>query len=162
MATNQKILIKAVSHALSGKGAHVDAPAVFAGLGWKTAGIRPEGAPHSVFQLLNHMIYWQDWAVKWLDGKKPPIPKHASGSWPGDPEPAGRKEWEESLRAFRAGLDGLNRCARESDLFAKKGKKSRLEMLQTMAAHNSYHAGQVVLARQMLGKWPPPSGGLTW
>jgi uncharacterized damage-inducible protein DinB len=35
-------------------------------------------------------------------------------------------------------------------------------MAQTMGAHNSYHAGQAVLLRQLLGQWPPPSGGLTW
>jgi hypothetical protein len=35
-------------------------------------------------------------------------------------------------------------------------------MLQTIGAHNSYHLGQVVQLRQMLGAWPPASGGLTW
>ena len=30
------------------------------------------------------------------------------------------------------------------------------------AAHNAYHLGRVVLLRQMMGSWPPPSGGLTW
>jgi hypothetical protein len=41
-------------------------------------------------------------------------------------------------------------------------EKSRLEMLHTIAGHNSYHVGQVVLLRQLLAAWPPPSGGLTW
>jgi len=35
-------------------------------------------------------------------------------------------------------------------------------MLQTIGSHNSYHAGEVAFLRQILGKWPPPSGGLTW
>jgi hypothetical protein len=35
-------------------------------------------------------------------------------------------------------------------------------MLQAIASHNSYHAGQVVALRQILAAWPPPSGGLTW
>jgi len=35
-------------------------------------------------------------------------------------------------------------------------------MLHTIATHNSYHAGQVALLRQLLRKWPPPSGGVTW
>jgi hypothetical protein len=34
--------------------------------------------------------------------------------------------------------------------------------LQTMASHISYHLGEVVLMRRMLGLWPPPSGGYTW
>ena len=27
---------------------------------------------------------------------------------------------------------------------------------------NSYHLGQIVLVRQLLGAWPPPGAGLTW
>lgn len=46
---------------------------------------------------------------------------------------------------------------------ARKGLgKSPFEMLIAVAAPNSYHAGQAVVLRQLLGKWPPPSGGLTW
>jgi hypothetical protein len=36
------------------------------------------------------------------------------------------------------------------------------EQLESFAAHNAYHFGRIVLLRQMLGSWPPPSGGLTW
>jgi uncharacterized damage-inducible protein DinB len=31
-----------------------------------------------------------------------------------------------------------------------------------MAQHNSHHTGQVIVLRQMMAIWPPPSGGLTW
>jgi len=162
MSSNRSILDKAVSQALSGKGAHVEARSIFADLDWKVAGARPEGVPHSLFQLLNHMIYWQDWVVKWLDGEKAPIPKHASGSWPGGSGPASPEEWERAVRHFRSGLDELDGRSRKADLLAKSGRKSRLEMLHTIASHNSYHAGQVVFLRQMLGAWPPASGRLTW
>ena len=74
-----------------GRSAHVETVTMFGGLDWKVAGARPDGAPHSLFQLLNHMIYWQEWVVKWLDGKKPRPPKHAKGGWPGGVGPATRK-----------------------------------------------------------------------
>jgi len=162
MNSDRRVLDKAVGHALSGKGAHVEARGVFTGLHWKVVGIRPKGVSHSVFQLLNHMIYWQDWVVNWLDGQDPPLPGHASGSWAGSPGPASPADWQRAVRRFRSGLEALDHRSREGDLFAKRGTKSRLEMLQTIASHSSYHAGQVVVLRQMLGKWPPPSGGLTW
>jgi uncharacterized damage-inducible protein DinB len=162
MSDNRKVLEKTIGNALSGKGAHVDTRRVFEGLDWKVAGVRPESLSHSLFQLLNHMAYWQDWAVKWLDGEKPPTPKHASGSWARDPGPANAEEWKEAVRQFESGLDELNRRSRDSDLLAEGRRKSRLEMLHTIASHNSYHAGQAVVLRQMLGTWPTPSGGLTW
>jgi uncharacterized damage-inducible protein DinB len=42
------------------------------------------------------------------------------------------------------------------------GKTSRLRMFHTIASHTSHHIGQVVMLRQLLGKWPLPAGGLTW
>lgn len=154
MTGESKALTKAIARALSGKSAHVEPSSVFVGLDWKVVGTRPEGVAHSVFQLLNHMVFWQDWVVSWLDGKKPPS---TSGSWRGSDRPASREEWERTVGRFRSGLEELARCSREADLFSKRGKTSPLEMLQTAISHNSYHAGQVVILRQMLGTWPPNS-----
>ena len=36
------------------------------------------------------------------------------------------------------------------------------EQLESLAAHNAYHFGRVVLLRQLLGAWPPPDGGFQW
>lgn len=83
MTNDQKVLKKMILHALSGKGAHVAVTDAFARLDWKLTGVQIEGAPHCIFQLLNHMIYWKQWAVKWLAGQKPPLPKDAVGSWSG-------------------------------------------------------------------------------
>ena len=162
MSSSRKILEKIVGNSLSGKGSHVATKNLFAGLDWKVVGARPKGVPHSIFQLLNHISYWQNWVVKWLDGKNPPIPKHASGGWPGSPGPKGSKEWRRAVRGFQSGLKKLDHQAREADLLVTRGKYTRLGMLQAIASHTSYHAGQVVVVRQMLGTWPPPSGGVTW
>jgi uncharacterized damage-inducible protein DinB len=162
MKADQKVLEDTIGGALSGKGAHVDAGKVFEKLDWTVAGTCPSGSPHSIFQLLSHVVFWQEWVIQWLDGGKPAIPKHASGGWPGNPAPSSVKEWNAAVRGFEKGLADLNRRAHATDLLSKRGKKTRLEMLRAIASHNSYHLGQAVLLRQMLGAWPPPSGGLTW
>lgn len=147
---------------LSGAGAHAGAENTFEGLDWSDAGYCPDGTPHSIFQLLNHITYWQDWAVKWVDGRTAPLPKHARGSWPANVGPANQKEWDRAVQTFLRGLAKLKRQARKMDLLSKRGDSTRLRMLRTIGSHNSYHLGQVVVLRQMIGKWPPPSGGLTW
>jgi uncharacterized damage-inducible protein DinB len=134
---------------------------VFGGLDWKTAGSKPRGI-HSAYQLLEHMAYWQDWVVEWTKGKNPAAPRHASGSWPAAAGPSSRRDWDAAVRRFRRGLVELDRACRGADRAPERGRKGRLEVLHAIAAHNSYHAGQVALLRQLLGKWPPPSGGLTW
>jgi hypothetical protein len=162
VSSERKVLEKLIGHALSGKDSHVEAARALEGLDWKIVAVQPEGVPYSIFKLLSHLVYWQDWVVKWLDGEDPPIPKHADGSWPADTGPADGQAWDDTVKRFIDGIEELNRRAREAELFTKGNGKSRLEMLQIIASHNSYHLGQVVLLRQMLGTWPPPSGGLTW
>ena len=166
MSIQREVLERTVGRALSGKGAHVEGVGCLEGLDWSIAGMKPEGADHSIFQLVNHMIYWEDWAAKWLGGEDPPVPEHAAGSWPGEPGPASEEEWKHAATRFEELVDQLRRQSREDDLFSTRisvdTRKSRLEMLHTVASHNSYHLGQVVLLRQMLGAWPPPSGAFTW
>jgi len=148
--------------ALSGKDSHAATKEVFSGLDWKAAGLKPRGAPHSVYQLLKHMSYWQDWVIGWLAGGTPAVPRHASGSWPDGASPSSRRDWDEAETQFRRGLGRLEHACRATALSSVRSEKKRLEMLHTIAAHNSYHAGQVAFLRQLLGKWPPPSGGVTW
>lgn len=162
MASEREILENMTRHALAGVGAHVTAESVFSGLDWKIAGARPEGAAHTLFQLVNHIAYWQEWAVKWLDGRKPTVPKHAPGSWPGSDRPANRRDWERAVRRLEKTLGDLRLRTRREDLFASRGKTSHIEMLRTIGSHTSYHVGQAALLRQQLGSWPPPSGGVTW
>ncbi len=156
MNRDNKNLNKAMARALSGKGAHTEPGSVFAGLDWKVVSLRPDHVAHSLFQLLNHMVFWQDWVISWLDGTKPPT---ASGSWRSSQGPASRDEWERAVRRFRTGLDNLASRSREADLFSTRGRTSQLDMLQTVASHNSYHTGQVVLLRRILGAWPPETSG---
>jgi len=144
-----------------GKDAHVEAIDVLAGPEWKLAGARHDGVPHSIFQLVNHIIYRLEWAVKWLDGKRPRPPKHATGSWPDKVGPSNRREWEQSNRCLRDVLAALERHSSEIDLFSKRGKWTPLGMLHPAASHTSYHVWQIAMLRQLLGKWPPPSGGVT-
>lgn len=162
MTDGHDVASVALNNALHGTGAHVDTGTIFAGLGWKQAGVRPPGAPHSVYEILTHMLYWNEWAVKRLGGAKPPVPKHASGGWPGGAGPASKKEWDRAVRRFHETLKALDAAASGGDLTTKTRATSRLEVLHAMASHNSYHAGQVVVLRQILGAWPPPGGGLTW
>jgi uncharacterized damage-inducible protein DinB len=162
MPNDRDVLYQMTKKALSGEDSHVKNVNVLAGLDWKLSGVRPEGAPHSLFQLVNHMIYWQVWMIRWLDGKRPRVPRHASGSWPGRVGPANRREWERTVRRFRNSLHALHRRSRQGDLLANRGKVTRLEMLHLSGSHTSYHVGQVAFLRQQLGSWPPPSGGVTW
>ena len=36
------------------------------------------------------------------------------------------------------------------------------DALAHLAQHNSHHLGQVILLRQLMTPWPPPTGSWTW
>jgi uncharacterized damage-inducible protein DinB len=162
MPDEHEAIQQTMSRALSGRDAHVENANIFVGLDWNLAGARPKGAPHSLFELANHMIYWQEWAMKWLDGKRPRAPRHAAGGWPGKPSPVDQKEWEKTVKRFSHALKSLEHRSRKPNPLSRRGKMTRFEMLHIIGSHTSYHAGQVVFLRQLLAAWPPPSGGATW
>ena len=151
-----------VCQALTGRGAHVLVRDGIDGLDWQEVGERPVGTPHSIFQILNHLVYWQDFSLAWIDGAKPDTPEHAAESWPGDESPRSQFEWETTVTAFQTGLDALDQRARNLDLLEPRSSKTVLEILQLISSHNSYHLGQIAWARRSLGAWPPPRGGATW
>jgi hypothetical protein len=162
MASDHGMIRKSLSRAMSGSEAHVELSRALEGLGWEDAGRHVTGIPHTIYQLVNHMIYWQRWTVEWLDGKDPPLPEHAPLGWPGDNGPKDEAEWERTVKVLLDGLEELNRRCSESDLFSVQGNWSALDMLNSIVSHNSYHLGQIVSIRRMLRTWPPPSGGNTW
>jgi len=63
------------------------------------------------------------------------------------------------VRAFLAGLEAMGKLVADesTDLFAAiphgEGQTILREAL-LVAAHNSYHLGEMVLVRRLLGAWP--------
>ena len=147
---------------LRGRPAHVKTDTVFDGLDWRLAGEKPASLPHSVWEQLDHMIFWQEYMLTQLRGETPNVAEHAADSWPAEPAPADEDVWKEAVARFKKGLETAAREA-EKDLGEKLAEdQSRMDLLMTIIMHNSYHAGQVALLRRALGAWPPPEGGDTW
>jgi len=83
-------------------------------------------------------------------------------AWPGKAAPASLAEWRRAVAHVRKGQRALAGRARAAVRSERSGDKTALEMLHSIGSHNSYHVGQVAQLRQVLGSWPPPSGGATW
>jgi uncharacterized damage-inducible protein DinB len=129
---------------------------------------RPGLAPHSIFDEVWHLDFWQRITLDWVAGRATPYPEHASDGFP-----AGCEEpWEDVRVRFLAGTEEAAAVARDTDVLEmvvacpRVGNLDRTmtvrEQLDSLAAHNAYHLGRVVLLRQLLGCWPPPDGGDSW
>ncbi len=154
---------------LRGRGAHVDPVAIVGGIPVELAGRSLDGAQHTIWQLVWHMNYWMDYELQSLRGPEAGYPEHASESWPAVPTPPDAATWEGEVARFRRQVEELaawgTRAAREGSLdrllHADQDDRVR-DVLWQMAAHNSYHTGQVALLRRAFGAWPPAGGGDTW
>lgn len=126
---------------------------------------RLERAPHSIAETVAHMAFWQEWFVRRCNGIADPLPAPASAGWPA--VTAG--SWSEVHERFVRGLEAAAALDADDERplvppieFPPMASYTTRDALSHMAQHNSHHLGQVVLLRQMMGVWPPPSGSWTW
>ena len=127
---------------------------------------RLPGAPHSIADIVAHMVYWQEWFTYRAQGRGEPMAARASLGWP-----AGTEVWSELRARFESGLETVvaldSAGARERAVtppieFPSLAEYTVGDVLVHVAQHNAHHLGQVVLLRQLMGLWPPPSGSWTW
>ena len=138
--------------------AHLDFDAVLGDWPAALRGARPPGAPHTPWQLLEHMRICQ-WDI--LEFSRNPAYQELklADYWPPTPAPPSDADWEKSLRAFRRDLEAMKRLVADpkTDLFARipwgSGQTVLREALLA-ADHNAYHLGQLLLVRRLQGAWP--------
>jgi hypothetical protein len=151
-------LRKELDRLLSGKGTHADFDSAVADFPAKLRGVRPEGSPHSAWELLEHMRIAQWDMLEFSRDPKHESPKWPEGYWPKSAAPETADEWEKSVKTVNRDLAAMRKLVSDekSDLFLRlahgEGQTLLREAMQT-ADHNAYHVGELVLLRQLLGCW---------
>ncbi len=156
----------------NGDSAHTPPSHILENLSEELAHRKVAGAPHTIYAEVWHAAYWQEVMLGRVHGNRTPSPEHNSMSFP-DEAAARAENWahlcarflrgaEESATIADGDAEHLERVVRCPSPSNPARSMTVREQLESFAAHNAYHLGRVVLLRQMLGSWPPPSGGLTW
>ncbi len=144
---------------LTGEGAHVAFDDAIKDFPATLRGARPDGAPHTAWQLLEHMRIAQWDILEFSRNPKHVSPDWPAGYWPETETPPDDRAWERSVREFRKDLKAMQALIHDprSDLFVRiphgKGQTLLREAL-VLADHNSFHLGQIVMLRKQLGAWP--------
>jgi hypothetical protein len=120
-------------------------------------GVRPPNAPHSAWELLEHMRIAQWDILEFTRDPKHVSPNFPSGYWPKTPAPPNDEAWDKSVEAYQRDRRELVELTQTTaDLLAPiphgDGQTVLREVLLT-ADHNSYHLGQLLLVRRLLGAW---------
>ncbi len=136
--------------------AHMDFQDVVADWPAALRGAKPPGQPFTPWRLLEHIRISQWDIVEFTKSAKHVSPKWPSGYWPDSDAPLSDAAWDASVAQVERDLQAMARLVADpkTDLFARiphgTGQTVLREAL-VLADHNSYHLGQLLLLKRLLG-----------
>jgi uncharacterized damage-inducible protein DinB len=143
---------------LGGGEAHIKADAALANVSPQFRNARPAANVHSIWEELEHLRIAQEDILRYTIDASWTSPEFPGGFWPVNPESVTDEMWKASVDGFFADLEEVITLVQDAklDLTAKiphgEGRTYLREVL-LVADHNSYHLGQIVQARKLLGDW---------
>lgn len=125
----------------------------------KQAAMTPAQKFNSVWQIVNHLRFWQDFVRLRLQGIA--VDRAALGAedgWPAIPQPISEQAWEsacEQMLRANEELADLVRSLSDQDLAQPyaEGRALRSQLIHGVIGHNCYHACEIISVRHMLGFW---------
>lgn len=153
-----QVLREEIDRLLSGQGAHAGFDQAVADFPAAQRGVKPAGAGHSAWQVLEHLRIAQWDMLEFSRDPKHVSPEWPEGYWPKKEAPDSEVAWDKSVKAFHRDLAAMRKLVADpkSDLFTPfahgDGQTLLREAIQ-MADHNAYHVGELILLRRMLGSW---------
>jgi hypothetical protein len=150
-----KALREQLVHALGGDESHIDFDSVVKDLSAELGGVKPEGAPHTAWQLLEHMRIAQHDLLEFSRDPHHKSPKWPAGYWPKTEAPPNKQAWDASIAAFKKEAQAMEDLIRDPNLDPFKPieggtGQTLLREAVVAAGHNSYHLGQLVYLKKML------------
>lgn len=143
---------------IRGGGAHLDFGEAVADLAPELRGRKPRGLPHTPWRLVEHMRLAQQDIVEFTRNRRWQSPPWPEGYWPEGDAPPSDTAWDRSVAGFREDRERMVALVRDpaTDLFAPipwGDGQTLLREAMLVADHNSYHLGQLVTVRRLLGAW---------
>ena len=147
-----------VINLLRGGQAHLSFDQVIKDFPPKLRGVKPPGAPHTAWQLLEHMRIAQWDILEFSRDAKHVSPSWPEGYWPKTEQPSSDAAWKKSVASVKKDLLAMEKLIEnpKTDLYAKIPHGTGQNILREallVADHNAYHIGQLLLVRRLLGAW---------
>lgn len=144
---------------LDGSNAHMSFEEVVAGFPEEQVDMRPPLTPYSFWHFIEHIRIAQWDILEFIRNPDHVSPEYPMGYRPLMTEKGSPDKWRRTVRAVLNDLEELKGMALDpaSDLFAPLPHApdySIFQELLTVAAHNSYHIGELAVLRQVTGLWP--------
>ena len=114
------------------------------------------GLPYTIATLASHMLFWQQRRIRAVRGEELDYPEDFVLGETDFPA-VDAADWDNLRTKLLASYEELLAIAAEPGKLAAMIFENRSAgfVATSHACHNSYHLGQIVLLRRLLGSWPP-------
>lgn len=148
-----------VASAVNWNQAHATFDAAISNLPPALRGQRPDGLPHSIWEIVDHMRRTQHDLLEFCRNTDYHEPNWPDDYWPSTAVPASNAAWDGCIAEYRRDNAALSALTVDTarDLMATIPHGTGLTYLRTILVaidHNSHHVGQIILVRRLLGSWP--------
>lgn len=155
--SNEQILREQLISLIRGGNAHVTFDNVISNFPAALRGAKAPGAPHTAWELIEHMRLCQWDILEFSRDAKHVSPAWPLGYWPPSEAPPNRTAWNRSVESFKNDHAAMEKLINnpKTDLYKSIPHGTGQNILREallVADHNSYHLGQMLLLSQLLGK----------
>jgi hypothetical protein len=156
--THHLTLVKTLIELLNGGQAHATLSEAVKGLPVKLQGVQPTGIPYSIWQLVEHIRISQWDIVEFSCNPKYVSLPWPTAYWPVDPVPPNKTAWKDSIAQIDKDLKAFIKLLKAPDVelytpFPWGTGQHLLREALLIADHTSYHTGEIIVIRRILGAW---------
>ncbi len=159
MPNQDRVLRRQLVEFLRGGSAHVTTVSALENFPPEFYGTKPDQSPHSAWELLEHMRIAVHDLLDFSTNPEYVELDWPEDYWPGSAAPPSEEAWRKSVEALKQDMNAFERLAGDpnSNLYAEipwgKDRQTLLHEILLAGDHTSYHTGEIVLLRRMLGAW---------
>ncbi len=156
--TSFEILMENIVDLIEKGNAHVSLDEALKNIPFQLLGKRPKGLPYSLWQVAEHIRIAQWDILEFSRNAKHVSPKWPEGYWVKETAPSSPGEWEKCLKQIKNDRKSfINLIKNAGDTLSHPFKygngQSLLKEALVLADHNSYHTGEIIIIRRLLGAW---------
>jgi hypothetical protein len=152
-----EIILKELELLLRKGNAHVSLNDAVKDIPLNDVGIKHENLPYSIWQLVEHIRITQKDILEFSLNENYKELNWPADYWPKNIAPENKGDWEESVRDINKDLDAFIELLKNADNiyapFEHGSGQSLLREAMLIADHTSYHTGEILLLRRLLGNW---------
>jgi uncharacterized damage-inducible protein DinB len=148
-----ELVKKMMKAGLYGEHTHINPIELIESLNPEESKICVNGYPHSMWDLLHHLVNWQDFTIKALDGEEPDWRKVQDADWLDSDYPYKKEDFQKLVKDFINGLRKIEARIDSVDLkksYPALGNSTGAYSILVDIQHNSYHLGQILLLRNLI------------